>query len=44
MNTFRVYHLNRKVRTFRSHDEASAWVYAQPSPGDYEILDDSDFQ
>lgn len=41
-NVFRVFHLNRYVRSFPSHDAASLWVYAQPTPEDYEILDKSD--
>lgn len=41
---YRVYHLNRHVRTFKTRDEASLWVIDQRTPGDYEILDRSDEQ
>jgi hypothetical protein len=39
---YRVYHLNRHVRTFNDRDEAALWVNCQRTPGDYEILDRSD--
>ena len=39
---YRVYHLNRHVKTFRDRDEASLWVIDQRTPEDYEILDRSD--
>jgi len=41
---YRVYHLNRHVKTFRDRDEAALWVIDQRTPGDYEILDRSDEQ
>lgn len=39
---YRVYHLNRPVKTFGHRDEASLWVAEQRTPEDYEILDRSD--
>lgn len=39
---YRVYHLNRHVRTFSTRDAAADWVYSQKSYEDYEILDKSD--
>lgn len=39
---YRVYHLNRFVKSFTDRDSALHYVYAQRTPEDYEILDDSD--
>lgn len=40
---YRVYHLNRYVRSFADRDQASEWIWNQKGPEDYEILDNSDF-
>lgn len=42
MNTYKVYHLNRYAKSFRDRDAALAFVFAQRTPEDYEILDKSD--
>ena len=39
---YRVYHMNRHVKTFESLDDAQLWVIDQRTPEDYEILDRSD--
>lgn len=39
---YRVFHLNRPVIMFSERDAALEYVAAQPSPGDWEILDKSD--
>jgi hypothetical protein len=39
---YRVYHLNRYVKTFQTRDAAADWVWSQRVPEDYEILDKSD--
>lgn len=39
---YKVYQLNRHVKTFRDRDEAYLWVAEQRTPEDFEILDRSD--
>jgi hypothetical protein len=40
---YRVYHLNRYVKTFADRDAALLYVATQRIAGDYEILDESDW-
>ena len=39
---YRVYHLGQRVKTFSTRDAALSYVYSQPTPEDWEILDPSD--
>jgi hypothetical protein len=39
---YRVYHLDRFVRSFRTRDAALDFVYSKSDHADYEILDGSD--
>lgn len=39
---YRVFHLNRFVKSFPNRDAALAYVYSQRTPEDYEVLDKSD--
>lgn len=39
---YRVYHMNRHVKTFESLDDAQLYVIEKGGPDDWEILDRSD--
>jgi hypothetical protein len=41
-NLYRVFHLNRFVKSFTDREAALAFVYGQRTPEDWEILDKSD--
>jgi hypothetical protein len=39
---YRVYYLNKFVKSFSTRDKAAEFVYSKKDHGDYEILDGSD--